>query len=190
MHAIFRFRSHGGTELNPAADPIAAYYRLAEATRGWLPDLMRDRRSRNLDVCYAATEYLLPAVRHAFVGAVGFTDADCIDLLEAFIAFMDGIEERCRESADMVHTYGVDVLRLAAEAYPLYVGLWLNLTRVRLQKAMDYARGAGIVHGSDDVPRAYFEADARTSSEAAQAQFDVNAERRERRIIARGGRPK
>lgn len=179
---IFTYAA-GPAELK--ADPIASYCRLAEAAGGQLSALLRDRSDRDADVAFSATERLIPAVREAFgLDQSSWKDVDCMELLNRFMAWLAAAESIGRAASDMAAVYGVGVLSLPYEAY---VALWLNLPRQRTQWAVAVAQGLGVASSNDRIDRSFFDAVAVVPAEAAEAEFEANAARAERRILAKRG---
>ena len=74
--------------------------------------------------------------------------------------------------------------QLAAMSYPDFVGLWLNVDRVRLQQAVAVSRGMGLAGGTDDVPNEYLEAMTRTPEEADALAWETNLPRLKARVMA------
>lgn len=59
--------------------------------------------------------------------------------------------------------------------YGLYIGLWLNLSRVRLQGAYATLRGLQAAHAKR-IPHDIFDAIAANEDEAAEMDFAANVE--------------
>ncbi len=71
--------------------------------------------------------------------------------------------------------------------YSTVVGLWLNLERVRLQRASEVMRGISFAFGRGKLPGELFEAISLTPEEAAEAAFAANAEREKAAAKAKHG---
>lgn len=164
------------------ADPIDCYYRLSAALKGRQAALLKQRKSNYVELAEDATDALLPAVRRVFQLRPEATDADAMVLLDGYLAWLAAEELRGREFADMVACYGPQVLTFP---YPLYTRLWLNLDRVRTQWAAAVAEGLGVATSSGKVNRAFLDAISATPAEGQELEFQVNADRAERRFMSK-----
>lgn len=176
---IFEFRIRGRTVT---ADPIGAYYALAEGTKGQLAQLLRHRMDGRDFVVESALERLLPAVQEAFGLGSGIANADAIETLLAFMTWLAERECEGREWADMVAEYGPVVLTVP---YVDYVRLWLNLPRLQARRTMAVAEGLGLYHGGGNVPASFCDAVAATPAEGREMEATVNLSRLEQRIMER-----
>lgn len=71
--------------------------------------------------------------------------------------------------------------------YLTWVQLWLNLPRAGWRQAVAVARGVGTAMSDRSVPLAYFDAVASCPEEAAEMEYESNAERAVARAMARRG---
>ena len=80
----------------------------------------------------------------------------------------------CRELADFVADTGVIPGNLD---YETYVGLQLNLTRIRLRKVYNIALATSIANSTKSVPIELAESVSDTSEQAEKLMFDINSAR-------------
>lgn len=72
------------------------------------------------------------------------------------------------------------------QRYELFVGLHLNLSRARLQRADMHREGMALYHATE-LPTHYFDAVCAFEEEVAEMEFDVNAERAFAEVCAAHG---
>jgi hypothetical protein len=99
---------------------------------------------------------------------------------------VDGLKKkRARYAADAVAVYGFPPGRRVS--YSLWVGLYLNVRRVRLQRAWQAAQGHTIARSGGPLAFAWFDATSLDESEATPRAFEVNAARFEAQALRRKG---
>ena len=95
-------------------------------------------------------------------------------------------KDDARYDADFIAAYGILPQPID---YADFCGLYWNIPRVRLQRALQVTRGMGILHSLDDLPDEWFDADALDSAQVEDLKFETNAERLEARVMNRGKNP-
>lgn len=85
----------------------------------------------------------------------------------------------------MLATYGSGILRRPLN-YAEWFQLWLNIGRIRLQRAAVVEWGINASRTDRDLPREWFNAIALTPEETDELEFQTNSNRKSSRIAQRG----
>jgi hypothetical protein len=82
----------------------------------------------------------------------------------------------------MLGAWGSGILAGRSLDYEGYLGLYLNLERARLQRAVEVALGIGVALGSESLSSLWADALAWEEEEVAEVLYQLNKVRQEARI--------
>lgn len=147
-------------------------------------------RSENPEQAARFVDTLVEACRKAFqMPGINFETGEGYsedEVLDVFHQFQDWVEKKSdtRILAELASVYGSSVLPSPIDD-DLRFGLWLNLPRIRLQRALEVAMGWGIMANLDPLPREWFDAMAPLEEQVENLRGRVNAERFEAKASVR-----
>lgn len=99
--------------------------------------------------------------------------------------FFRATRRQYRTLSDLIAAYGSGFLAGQAISYECYVGLWLNLERIRTAQAAAVAAGMAIARSNRAPDRSFYEATALTEEEAKPAHRDAKFAAMEARATAK-----
>lgn len=88
-----------------------------------------------------------------------------------------------REFADVAASYGLSTI----DDYGVFCGLWINLPRIRFQRAAEFMIGYGAATSTKALDPMFFDGLARFEGEADALAFEVNAARSTQAALSKMG---
>lgn len=100
-------------------------------------------------------------------------------------------KSQCRQLADMLAAYGSGILPAHADlTYADWVGLWLNLERVRKRQAIAVAEGTVAGSSANGLDSSWADALALVDEVVEMLHHDINAARATARVRSKLGMPR
>lgn len=88
-----------------------------------------------------------------------------------------------RHLADVAAAYGLKKIN----GHEAFCGLWINVSRIRFQRAAEFMIGYSAATSNKDLPAELFDGLARFEHEAESMAFEVNAQRATRAALNKLG---